>query len=75
MKMKNVKTRINKNGRPDETAEVMALRALRTDYYTILQQAIDEERVPEVRRVHAILITKSCLFHHFFFLFSINSKC
>jgi len=40
--MKNVKTKICKNGRPDETAEVLQLRALRTDYYTILADAMIE---------------------------------
>lgn len=42
IRMKNEKTKICKNGRPDETAEVLQLRALRTDYYTILADTMME---------------------------------
>jgi hypothetical protein len=42
IKMKNEKTKICKSGRPDETAEVLQLHALRMDYYTILADTMME---------------------------------
>jgi hypothetical protein len=42
IKMKNGKTKICKSRRPDETAEVQQLRALRMDYYTILADTMME---------------------------------
>jgi hypothetical protein len=42
IKMKNEKTKICKSRRPDETAEVQQLRALRMDYYTILADTMME---------------------------------